>query len=267
MTKLRNIAILIRGAGEMASGIACRLYRSNLRRIIMTDIHEPLAVRRAVSFCEAIPDGSQIVEGIYALRIDRVSDAPNTWEKHAIPIIPDPENAVKNQFKPDVVIDAVMAKKNTGASIGYAQFVIALGPGFMAGSDAHCVIETNRGHDLGRLFYSGSASPDTGVPGEIAGHTHDRVLRAPCAGLFLSDSKIGDLIINGQPIGSVSGKKVLTKVNGAIRGLIRSGSTVTKGLKIGDVDPRGIVEYCFSISEKSRAIGGSVLEAILSRYK
>ncbi len=145
MTKLWNIIILIRGAVEMASGIACRLYRSNLRRIIMTDIPEPLVVRRAVSFCEAIPDGSKIVEEIYALRIDRVSDAPNIWEKHAIPIIPNPENAVKSEFKTDVVIDAVMAKKNTGANIGCAQFVIALSPGFTAGSDAHCVIETNRG--------------------------------------------------------------------------------------------------------------------------
>lgn len=266
MTKLSNIAILIRGAGEMASGVACRLYRSNFRRIIMTEIPEPLAVRRAVSFCEAVRSDSQLVEGICALRIDRISDASNVWKQGAIAVIPDPENIAKNEFKPDVIVDAVMAKKNTGAGVSDSTFVIALGPGFIAGLDADCVIETNRGHNLGRLFYSGSASQDTGIPGEIAGHTHDRVLRAPCDGIFYSDSKIGDLVSASQQIGSVAGEKVATKLNGALRGLIHPGLTVARGLKIGDVDPRGVVEYCFSISEKSRAIGGSVLEAILRRY-
>lgn len=250
----------------MASGVACRLHRSNFNRILMTEIPEPLAVRREVSFCEAIRDSFQEVEGIYAYRIDRVQDAASIWEKNAIPIIVDPGSSVIKDFRPNVIVDAIMAKENLGLEVKSAELVIALGPGFTAGIDCHCVIETNRGHDLGRLFYSGSASKDTGIPGEIAGYSHERVLRAPTEGLFFSDLRIGELVKASQEIGSVSDQKIVTRVSGALRGLIRSGSWVEKNLKIGDVDPRGVIEHCFTISEKTRSLGGSVLEAILNHY-
>jgi xanthine dehydrogenase accessory factor len=266
MTQLTTLKILIRGAGEMATGVACRLYRSGFRRILLTEIPQPLAVRRSVSLCEAIIHGSHRVEGVYAIRIDHAGAASEMWGKSAIPIIIDPKNIARNEFGPDILIDAVMAKRNTGVSISDAPLVIALGPGFSAGADAHCVIETNRGHDLGRLLYDGPASPDTGIPGPIGGHTSDRVLRAPCDGLFESDHSIGDIVQSGQQIGTVSKKPVASKLNGTLRGLICPGVAVTQGLKIGDVDPRGIVSYCYTISEKARALGGSVLEAVLAHY-
>lgn len=250
----------------MATGVACRLYRSGFRRILLTEIPQPLAVRRTVSLCEAIIAGSHSVEGVHAIKIEKIGDTRHIWEKGAIPLIIDPENIARNEFGPDILIDAVMAKKNTGISLSDAPLVIALGPGFSAGFDAHCVIETNRGHDLGRLLYEGPASPDTGIPGPIGGHTSDRVLRAPCDGLFESDHSIGDVVQAGQQIGTVSKKPVVSKLSGTLRGLIRPGVPVTQGLKIGDVDPRGIVSYCYTISEKARALGGAVLEAILAHY-
>lgn len=266
MTQMAPLNILIRGAGEMATGVACRLFRSGFRRILLTEISQPLAVRRTVSFCEAVIDGSHSVEGVHAIKIEKISHIRQIWEDAAIPIIIDPDNIAKNKFGPDILIDAVMAKRNTGVSITDAPLVVALGPGFSAGTDANCVIETNRGHDLGRLLYDGPASPDTGIPGPIGGHTSDRVLRAPCDGLFESNRGIGDAVMAGQQIGAVSKKPVVSKLSGTLRGLIRPGLTVTQGLKIGDVDPRGIVSYCYTISEKARALGGSVLEAILAHY-
>ncbi len=250
----------------MASGVACSLFNAGFRHILMTEIPEPLAVRRAVSFCEAIRHGSQQVEQVQAIKIDDDHNVNNTWGKTAIPIIVDPENFVKNVFQPDILVDAVMAKINTGVSISDAPLVIALGPGFVAGSDAHCVVETNRGHNLGRILYEGTASPDTGIPGAIGGHTISRVLKAPTDGRFESDRSIGDFVQAGSVIGSISKEIVTSKITGTLRGLIHPGVFVTQGLKIGDIDPRGIRSYCFSISEKARALGGSLLEAILRKY-
>jgi xanthine dehydrogenase accessory factor len=250
----------------MATGTAVRLHRSGFRKLLMTEIEHPLAVRRLVSFCEAIYDGTSQVEGVAAARIDQPSDASRIWEKGGIPVIVDPQNAVKNAIKPDIVVDATLAKENLGTSIRDAPLVIALGPGFVAGEDVHWVIETNRGHNLGRLILKGAADPDTGVPGDIGGQTIRRVIRAPADGMFEPSLDIGALVEEGQGLGKVDASQVKAGLSGVLRGLIRPHTYVTRGLKIGDVDPRGNLAYCSTISEKARAIAGTVLEAILMRF-
>jgi len=264
--ELQALKIIIRGAGEMATGTAVRLHRSGFRKILMTEIERPLAVRRLVSFCEAVYDGACQVEGVAAARIDKPSDAPRVWENRDIPVAVDPENAAKNVIKPDVLIDATLAKRNLGTSILDASLVIALGPGFVAGEDVHWVVETNRGHNLGRLILKGAADPDTGVPGDIGGETIRRVIRAPAEGVFEPSRDIGAIVEDGQNVGHVGASQVKAGLAGVLRGLIRPHTYVTQGLKIGDVDPRGNLTYCSTISEKARAIAGTVLEAILMKF-
>jgi xanthine dehydrogenase accessory factor len=264
--KLSDLKIIVKGAGEMATGTAWRLHQSGFRKILMTEVEAPLAVRRLVSFCEAVCEGTSVVEGLQADRVQSVDQVSDLWQAGRIPVIVDPDNVSWPMIQPHVLIDAILAKKNLGLTKDQAPLVIAMGPGFEAGEDAHYVVETNRGHHLGRLISEGPASPDTGVPGNIAGHSSDRVLRAPGNGPFVTDMKIGDMVTEEQIIGNVTGSPVATAVDGVLRGLIRPGTTVTAGLKIGDVDPRGDIEYCTTISEKARAIGGTVLEAILRCY-
>jgi xanthine dehydrogenase accessory factor len=165
-----------------------------------------------------------------------------------------------------VLIDAILAKENRGTRLDDAHLVIALGPGFWAGRDAHFVIETNRGHRLGRVIEEGEAEPNTGIPGEIAGLTWERVLRAPCAGRFQSHRSIGDPVSQGEIVAEVEGIPIKANIPGVMRGLLRDGLKVKEKMKVGDVDPRGIQQHCFTISEKARAIGGGVLEAILRKY-
>ncbi len=263
---LSDLKILIRGAGEMATGSACRLHNSGFFRILMTEIEKPLAVRRSVSFCEAVYEKSWTVEDVRAELVNHVEEAHELWERKSIPVLVDPPASCLNTFQPDILIDAILAKKNTGISIQDAPLVIALGPGFSAGKEAHYVVETARGHQLGRLISDGYSLPNTGIPGDIAGHTALRVLRAPTKGIFLSELSIGAYVEEGQLIGLVSNKPVNARLNGILRGLIRPGTSVTPNLKIGDIDPRGNSSYCLTISEKARAIAGTLLEAILRTY-
>jgi xanthine dehydrogenase accessory factor len=263
---LSDLKILIRGAGEMATGCACRLCNSGFFRILMTEIEKPLAVRRAVSLCEAVYEKSWTVEDVRAELVNDVGEIYELWESKRIPVIVDPPVSCLNALQPDVLIDAILAKKNTGISVESAPIVIALGPGFLAGKDAHYVVETARGHQLGRLISRGYSLPNTGIPGDIGGHSTLRVIRAPAEGVFLSDLSIGVLVEEGQLIGNVSNAPVKAGLSGVLRGLIRPGTHVTRGLKIGDIDPRRDPSYCMTISEKARAIGGSVLEAILRTY-
>lgn len=263
---LNEIVIAVKGAGEMATGIACRLYNANFRRIFMMDIENPMAVRRRVSFCEAVHDGAASVEGILSIKCESPSGIEAAWTQNAIPILVDPAWEAIKRLSPHVVIDAVIAKRNLGTRITEAPLVIGLGPGFTAGKDVHMAIETNRGHDLGRVILDGSPEPNTGIPGTIAGIAGERVLRAPCAGVFTSHLDIGALVQKGDVAGYVDGQPVITIIDGVIRGLIRPQTHVKAGLKIGDVDPRGNPVYCNTISEKARALGGSVLEAILRQY-
>lgn len=263
---LKDRVILIKGAGEMASGVACRLFRANFRRILMLETPSPLAVRRRVSFCEAVPEGTQTVEGIEAIRVSEDAEIFKQWDEGKIAVRVDPEGLSVPRFEPDVLVDAIIAKRNLGTRMEDVPLVVALGPGFEAGKDCHVVVETNRGHDLGRIFTSGKAEENTGIPGDIAGYTRERVQRSPDDGVFTTEMRIGDRIRKGEMIGRVAGSGVTASIDGILRGLIRPGTYVTRGLKIGDIDPRGDLSCCDTISEKARSLGGAVLEAVLSTY-
>ncbi len=265
MSKLSELVVLIKGAGELASGTAHRLHRCHFR-VCLTEMDSPLAVRRGVAFSEAVYDGEKEVEGVVARLVKSASEALGVWEENKLPIIVDPETKVKDVLKPDVLVDAIIAKKNLGTKISDASLVIGLGIGFQAGKDVHVVIETNRGHNLGKAILQGEAEPNTGIPGEIAGVSTERVFRAPRAGQFSTNKKIGDYIQADEVVAFVDGAPVKALVGGVIRGLLRGGTEVHKGMKVGDVDPRGIKEYCYTISDKSRAIAGGVLEVILIRF-
>ncbi len=266
LNSLNSLRIVIRGAGEMATGTAHRLHRAGFYKILLTEVPAPLAVRRLVSFSEVVYDGRGSVEGTEARLIDRIEEVEALWSQRIIPVIVDPDNQSGKSLQPHVVIDAILAKINLGTTMNDAPLVIGYGPGFYARKDVHCVLETNRGHNLGRLIFDGPAAPNTGVPGSIAGETASRVLRAPKEGIFESDSSITDMVETGEVVGHVGGSPVLAGLSGVIRGLIRPKTPVTKGLKVGDVDPRGDRSNCATISEKARAIGGSALEAILMRF-
>jgi len=265
MKKLSDIKILIRGGGEMASGVAWRLYQSGFR-IFLTETNRPMAVRRKVSFCDAVYDGQALVEDVEGILIKEADEADQAWDAKKIPLLVDPHCESKAIIRPDVLVDAILAKKNLGTSVSDAPLVIALGPGFEAKKDAHFVVETNRGHNLGRLLTSGTAEPDTGVPGPTMGITTDRVLRAPSDGLFQNTLDIGEFVKKGDGIGFVAEEPLKASIDGVLRGLIRPDIEVTKGLKMGDIDPRGDKSFCYTISEKARAIGGTVLEGILRIY-
>ncbi|MDR3573166.1 MAG: selenium-dependent molybdenum cofactor biosynthesis protein YqeB [Anaerolineaceae bacterium] len=255
--------VMIKGGGDLASGVAVRLHRCGFP-VVMTELPNPLMVRRSVSFGEAVFTGTTEVEGITACRAMDINQAQSMMTAGKIPVIIDPRAICLACFKPPVLIDAIIAKHNTGTQITDAPLVIALGPGFTAGIDCHVVIETNRGYDLGRPIYVGSAEPDTGQPGEIAGKSNERLLRAPTSGIVENLVEIGYQVCQGQLVARVNGCDVHAGTSGIVRGLIRSGSWVNAGLKIGDIDPRAQLSHCYLTSDKSLAIAGGVLEAILA---
>lgn len=258
--------IVIKGAGEMASGVAVRLYRAGFRRLAMLEVAAPLAVRRAVSFCEAVRDGGQQVEGIAAVRVADPAMLEGVWQEGRIAVAVDPDWTWLQFVRPSVSIDAILAKRNLGTTMDEAPLVVALGPGFEAGRDAHWVVETQRGHNLGRLLAEGYAEANTGIPGNIGGFTRERVLRAPADGVVENVLAIGDMVRAGETVCTVGGTPVVSQIDGVVRGLIRTGIRVPKDIKIGDVDPRGEKAYCYTVSEKARALGGSVLEAICAHF-
>ena len=258
--------ILVKGAGEMASAVAWRLYMANMRRICMLDLERPLCVRRRVSFCVALQTGETAVEGVSARAARTRRDIAAAWKREAIAVVSTTDWERMRRAAPDVLVDAILAKRNTGTSIEDAPLVIALGPGFNAGIDCHLVIETNRGHDLGRIIVEGSAAPNTSRPGDIAGYTMERVLRSLAAGVFVSALDIGHRVRKGDVVGHVGEAPVTAAIDGVLRGLIGSHTQVRAGTKLGDVDPRGRIEDCESISDKARAIAGAVLEGILRHY-
>lgn len=255
--------VLIRGAGEMASAVAWRLYMANFRRICMTELDAPLCVRRMVSFSTAIEAGESSVEGVTARTCRNLNEIEVAWRDARIAVVPQTFWSALRNIKPDVLVDCILAKHNVATHITDAALVVALGPGFVAGQDCHLVIETNRGHHLGRIIVDGTAAPNSGVPGDIAGHTVARVLRSPANGVFFSERKIGERMLEGDIVGMVSQEPVTAAVGGILRGLIRSGTYVTRDLKIGDIDPRATPDYCHTISDKARAIAGAVLEGLM----
>ena len=264
--RLNELIIGVKGAGEQATGTAWRLFKSNFHKIFMMEIEAPLAIRRHVSFSEAVFDGSKKVEAVEAQLIKDSQMVYQVWKEGKIAVMVDPLGKTIRHLKPHVLIDATIAKKNLGTSMEDAPLVIGMGPGFVAGKNVHTVVETHRGHHLGRIKETGHAQPDTGIPGSIGGFSRERLLRAPCSGRFNSSFEIGSLINVDDIVGYVENIPVKAEIPGVIRGLIRPGTQVRKGLKIGDIDPRGEVSFCNTISEKSRAIAGGVIEAILRVY-
>jgi len=265
MVSIDKLRVLIRGAGELASGIAYRLSQCHFR-VLMTEIPQPRAVRREVAFCEAVYEGEKEVEGVVARLVSPPEEIYETWQAGKLPLLVDPEAKIKDILKPDVLVDAIVAKKNLGTRITDALLVIGLGIGFEAGKDVHVVIETNRGHNLGRVIHHGEAEANTGVPGEITGFSEERVFRAPRVGRFSTGKQIGDYVEAGEVVAFVDGVPIKVLISGVIRGLLKDGTEVYKGMKAGDVDPRGVRDYCYTISDKARAIAGGVLEAILSGF-
>ena len=298
----KNLLIICRGAGDLATGIIHRLHRAG-HRVIALETDYPAAIRRQVSFCEAVYDGSAVVEGVTARLVPALADAETDtetysgendtpaahivsekWDSSAIeavleagevPLLIDPKGESIELLKPDVVVDAIIAKKNLGTTINMAPLVIGVGPGFTAGHDVHLVIESMRGHNLARIITDGMAQPNTGVPGNIAGFTSERVIHAPAAGYIHDVRKIGDIVQKGDEIARIYPDKesydnalseyvpVNATITGIIRGLIREGYYFRKGFKIADIDPReSEITNCFTISDKARSIAGSVLEAV-----
>lgn len=298
----KNLLIICRGAGDLATGIIHRLHRAG-HRVIALETDYPAAIRRQVSFCEAVYDGSAAVEGVTARLVPALADAETDtetysgindtpaahiasekWDSSAIeavleagevPLLIDPKGESIALLKPDVVVDAIIAKKNLGTTINMASLVIGVGPGFTAGQDVHLVIESMRGHNLARIITDGMAQPNTGVPGNIAGFTSERVIHAPAAGYIHDVRKIGDIVQKGDEIARIYPDKesydnalseyvpVNATITGIIRGLIREGYYFRKGFKIADIDPReSEITNCFTISDKARSIAGSVLEAV-----
>ena len=254
--------VLIRGAGDLATGIALRLYRSHIR-VVMTDLPQPTAIRRTVCFSQAIVCGSFAVEGVTAVRAETRSEVKTALSEGNIPVLPDPEAACLAWLKPDVLVDAILAKRNLGTRITDAPLVIGVGPGFTAGEDCRCVIETMRGHTLGRVIREGSAVKNTGIPGVIGGFAAERVLRAPCDGTFSPALEIGAAVREGDLAATVDGQPMYCTVGGVLRGILPEGTPVFAGMKAGDVDPRGDASCCFTASDKAIAVGGGVLQAIL----
>ncbi len=262
---INKLKFIIKGAGEMGSGIAWRLHRAGFKRIVMLDMDNPMAVRRSVCFSEAVYDGVKVVDGITAVEIKTSPEIEETLNKSQIPVVVDPSWQTISSWRAEVVIDAILAKKNIGTKIDEAELVIALGPGFCAGIDTHVVIETNRGPNCGRLIYEGYAEKDTGIPGSVMGHDVTRVVRAPATGKFKAAVLLNNTVRANDILGSVNNQPVKAQMDGQVRGLIRDKILVNKGVKIGDIEPRAHIDNNL-VSDKSLSLAGAVLEAVLHKY-
>ena len=254
--------VIIRGGGDIATGIAYRLFKCGFR-ILMLEVENPTMVRRTVSFGSAIFSGQAIVEGVKSIKAHNAEEIRAIWSNGHIPVIVDDRCTILNEIKADVLVDATLAKRNLGTNKDMAPITIGVGPGFNAGQDVDIVVETSRGHDLGRLIFEGYAKPNTGIPGKIMGFGEERVLRSPNEGVIKNLLEIGEIVKKDQIIAHVNDRPIKATIDGVLRGLIHNGLKVKDGFKVGDIDPRIEVGYCFTISDKARAIGGSVLEAIL----
>ena len=257
-----NNLIIIRGAGDLATAVAIRLHNSGFR-VICLETDKPTVIRRTVSFAQAVFDGKACVEGVSA-RLVSIDDIDKAFSEDAIPVIVDPSGESIRTLHPEILIDAIIAKKNLGTRKDMAPFTVALGPGFVAGEDVDCVVETARGHNLARLIYSGSAAPNTGIPGNIEGFTSERVIHSPCSGKFRSVKNIGDIVAKGDVIAEVGGMLVRATIDGMIRGLLHDGLDIPEHFKIADIDPRGSRADYLTCSDKARALGGAVLEAVMN---
>jgi len=256
------MVIWVRGAGDIASGIAFRLHKSGYS-VVMSDLPVPTSIRRTICFSEAIIKGETTVEDITAVFAENADDVGRILAQRKIAVLADPEGLEARKLHPAAIVDAILAKRNTGTTIKDAQIVVGIGPGFTAGLDCHAVVETMRGHTLGRVYYKGSALPDTGIPGNIGGYTLERLLRAPCAGVFRGVKQIGDMVTANDICAYVDGQPIITRISGILRGLLPDGLVVFEGMKSGDVDPRCEISHCYTVSDKARAVGGGAMVAIL----
>ena len=257
-----NKHVVIRGSGDIATGIAVRLYNCGYK-VIMTDIPLPTMIRCSVSFGQCLYGKPSTVEGITASKADNLEDVAMILAKQQIPVIIDADLNITKALKVNYLVDAILAKSNLGTKKTMAPITIALGPGFEAGADCDAVIETSRGHYLGRVIYTGYTLPNSGIPGNIAGFTYERVVRSPCAGIVQRFADIGDIVKQGDIIAQVNTAPVYAPLSGMVRGLINDGLNVEADFKIADIDPRGEEADYTTVSDKARAIGGSVLEAML----
>lgn len=265
--------IIVRGAGDLATGTIHRLKKSGFRLLVLETDH-PAAIRRQVALSEAVYSKSACVEGVEAVRVEDEKQMIDAWKNGKVPVMVDPKGESIASMQPKVIVDAILAKRNLGTNKNMAPLTIALGPGFTAGVDVDVVIETKRGHNLGRVIREGSAYPNTGIPGIIGGYGAERVIHATADGILKNKSKIGDIVEKGQVIAVIEASdkenvadikrtEVTATIDGLLRGLIRDNYPVTKGFKIADIDPRKEeLANCFTISDKARCIAGSVLEVI-----
>lgn len=261
----KNNVIVVRGGGDIASGVIHRLYRCGYQVLIL-ESRKPSAIRRMVSFCEAVYDGEAFVEGVLSHRAETLSECEKIWKAGEIPLLIDEEAVCVDQICPAAVVDAILAKRNLGTRMDMAAVTIGLGPGFEAGYDVHFVVETMRGHDLGRIIEEGYALPNTGIPGMVGGVSKERVIHSPASGVFCGKVKIADFVEQGQVIAAVGEVPVKASITGVLRGMIRDGYEVFQGMKIADIDPRKEQKQnCYSISDKARCIAGSVVEILLSQ--
>lgn len=258
--KAENL-VIIRGAGDLATGVACRLHRSGYR-VLALETAQPTTIRRTVAFSEAVYKKSVSIDGVVCRFAESDRQAKSIMDANEVALMVDPEGKAIPSLRPAVVVDAIIAKKNLGTSVDMAPLVIALGPGFTAPEDCHVVIETQRGHYLGQLILSGRAAQNSGVPGMINGFGAERVIHSPAKGVFTSDLRIGATVEKGQVIATVGEVPVIATLGGVLRGLLHTGLEVPKGFKIADIDPRGNPEHCLTVSDKALALGGAVLEAI-----
>lgn len=260
--------IAVRSGGDLATGVVQKFFRAGLRVVIL-ETSAPTAIRRSVALSEAVYNGAAQVEDVLCQKVDAVSRLDECWKAGCVPLLVDQDGESLCDIAPAAVIDAILAKRNTDTHMGMAAITIALGPGFEAGKDVHAVIETMRGHDLGRLILSGSAAPNTGTPGEIGGKSTERVLRAPSAGILTAQKKIGDVVDRGEPVFTVGGQTVRAPFTGLLRGILRDGMHIPSGMKAADLDPRTDIDV-HTISDKARCLGGAALEAyfyLLNRGK
>ncbi|WP_319370546.1 selenium-dependent molybdenum cofactor biosynthesis protein YqeB [uncultured Ilyobacter sp.] len=263
---MKRCRVIIRGGGDIATGVAHKLKRCGME-VIVLECEKPMAIRRKVAFSEAVYENKSLVEGITGVLVSSLEDAVKESRVERVPILVDPKGKSISELKPHVVVDAIIAKKNIGTEMNMAPVVIALGPGFTAGSDCHVVVETMRGHDLGRLIYNGQALANTGNPGSVGGYSLERVIHSPSDGILKAVKAIGDTVLAGEVLAYAGETEVKSQISGIIRGMLHDGIQVRKGLKMADVDPRADqVKNCYTISDKARCIGGSVLEAIMAEF-
>jgi xanthine dehydrogenase accessory factor len=259
-----TIRVMVRGGGDLASGIILRLFRCGFQ-VFVTEIAVPLAVRRMVTFARAVYEDPVDVEGVSTKRVEKPEDMERAFSEGWIPVLIDPAANSLNWIKPDVLVDARMTKKSPDHGIGETGLMIGIGPGFTAGVDCDALIETKRGPFLGRVYWNGTADPDTGLPEPVGKHQGDRVLRSPESGKLVTYTQIGSVVHTDEVIATVDGSPVKAAFDGVLRGLLQDGVFVPKNMKIGDLDPRMDERLCWQVSDKALAIGGGVLEAILSK--